>query len=367
MFENKTFDNLMNEMLADFPVNIRTDEGSLVYNSLAKQAIQLENAYINLSYLYDNLLASTMTLDVLKIFGEERGVYYKEATPAIIKVIFVRSVVNQDITVPIGTQLYYKDLVYTVVEQIDINYYKLECNTAGLEGNIYNVELSMVDFTENFATAYVTEILIAGAAAETEEHYRKRVIDALKVSGFSGNKKAYKDKINEYDGIGGCKVGRRNPESGYIDITIIGSDFNVPSNDLINTIQTDIDPTQDGEGDGWCPMCHKVNIQPVRSFGLEFKFTIDLEDGYEVDDVQNDISKAIETFIYDTNKEWANKDYLTIYITTFETYIKNVLGVKTVINNKTFINDYDTDFMVKAPDVIYSLNKYTMSIVDEVS
>lgn len=36
MFENRTYDVLMAEMLEEFGVDVRTDEGSLAYNACAK-------------------------------------------------------------------------------------------------------------------------------------------------------------------------------------------------------------------------------------------------------------------------------------------------------------------------------------------
>lgn len=42
MFEDMTFENIMEAMMEEMPDDIDTSEGSLLYNACAKQAVQLE-------------------------------------------------------------------------------------------------------------------------------------------------------------------------------------------------------------------------------------------------------------------------------------------------------------------------------------
>ena len=46
MFEDMTFENIMEAMMEEMPDDIDTSEGSLLYNACAKQAVQLEETYM---------------------------------------------------------------------------------------------------------------------------------------------------------------------------------------------------------------------------------------------------------------------------------------------------------------------------------
>ena len=45
MFNDRTFDVIMEEMMRGFEADVRTDEGSLAYNACARIAIKQEEIY----------------------------------------------------------------------------------------------------------------------------------------------------------------------------------------------------------------------------------------------------------------------------------------------------------------------------------
>ena len=45
MFDDRLFDNIMQEMMETFGAEVRTDEGSLAYNACTKIAEKLEEIY----------------------------------------------------------------------------------------------------------------------------------------------------------------------------------------------------------------------------------------------------------------------------------------------------------------------------------
>lgn len=55
MYEDRVFDTIMEEMMAAFGQDVRTDEGSLAYNACAKIAEKLEEIYGDMDELNDNI------------------------------------------------------------------------------------------------------------------------------------------------------------------------------------------------------------------------------------------------------------------------------------------------------------------------
>ena len=52
-------------------------------------------------------------------------------------------------------------------------------------------------------------------------------------------------------------------------IIIITSEFSVPSDVLVNTVQTALDPEISGEGDGIAPIGHVVNVKGVQGHRID--------------------------------------------------------------------------------------------------
>ena len=57
MFENMTFDNILNEMLAMVPNDVDRREGSIIYDALAPAAYKLAEAYFLLRNYADLFFA----------------------------------------------------------------------------------------------------------------------------------------------------------------------------------------------------------------------------------------------------------------------------------------------------------------------
>ena len=375
MFEDRTYDNLMNEMLSNFPDDVRTDEGSLVFNAMAKQALQLEEAYMWLSYLYDNLLVSTMTEDILKQYGAERGVVYQDATNCIVRGVFARKVGSEDLDIPMGSIFYNSLYQYEVIKKIDNNYFELKCLTPGtLPNTLVKKEITPVDYIDNLDTAWIDIVLVAGSQAEDIEHYRKRVIDSFNPSAFAGNRKAYQEKIKTIKGVGGCKCKRRTGTNAFIDITVISAGYTKPSDELIAEIQNIIDPGQDGEGDGFCPICHRVNIKPVGELQTNFIITLSVTDDIKTEEdlanLNEKITAQVDYYINNFNKGWEesgdNKRPMNP-TTDVGYYVKQVQGVEVLDNIKMEIEGktYGETVFID-PSVIFARKAITLKIISYV-
>ena len=71
MYEDRVFDTIMEEMMAAFGRDVRTDEGSLAYNACAKIAEKLEEIYGDMDELNDNILPDTQDDWHLIEYGKE--------------------------------------------------------------------------------------------------------------------------------------------------------------------------------------------------------------------------------------------------------------------------------------------------------
>ena len=116
MYENITFESILQRMLDRIPNTFDKREGSVIYDSLASAAIEIQNWYIQLDVVLNEAYADTASRPYLIKRCSERGVPVKSATFAIRQGEF-------NIDVPIGSRYSLNKLNYTVTEKISDGIY----------------------------------------------------------------------------------------------------------------------------------------------------------------------------------------------------------------------------------------------------
>lgn len=340
MFDDRLFDTIMSEMMSSFGADIRTDEGSLAYNACCKIAQKLEDVYGDMDDLNSNMLPDTQDLDHLIAYASERGISYVYATAPVVKGVFQQSI-------DIGEEFVCGDYSYSVTELIEGYTYKLTCETEGTEANANLGELDPLDYVDEYLGGEITEIITPGIDDEDEDVFRERVIASFQSTAFGGNKADYRNFIDKITGVGGCKPKRRSSDSPIINIYVISSDHSVPSSDLIDEIQTAVDPTvNSGEGDGMAPICHTVKIQAVTGITINLETTIAFDDGYSPATSQSQIENAVENYLADLRSEWESCELesMIVRIAQIESRILMVEGVLDIAN--TMINGSATNLTI---------------------
>ena len=356
MFDDRTFDNIMSEMMTEFGADVRTDEKSLAYNACAKMASKLEETYGDMSDLSDNMLPDTQDISHLIRYAGERGISYHYATAPVVKGEF-----SQEID--IGEALTCGDYTYIVKEKItgEDYSYKLECETVGTEANATLGELDPVDYIDDYQGGEITEILVPGTDDEDDEEFRQRVLDSFNSTAFGGNKADYRLFVDAISGVGGCKPKRRASDSPWVNIYVISSEFGVPSSSLIDQIQTAVDPEENhGEGDGMAPICHNVQIIGVTAQTVNVATTVTYDEGYTVEGTQTAIEEAIEGYLSLLRAEWEGNDLnsMSVRISQIEARILTVEGVLDVAD--TTINGEEENLVITF-DKIPTLGEVTIN------
>lgn len=326
MFEDMTFENIMNLMMEEMPNDLDTSEGSLIYHACAKQAARLEEAYIQLSQIVDNQYPDTADLDHLILFGQERGIYIKEATSAIFEGKF-------NVPIEIGSEFSGDDYNYIVTELMDDieHTYKLECEDAGKEPNGWIGELMALDDIDGLETAELTKLLVEGTDEENEESYRMRLLDSFEIKPFAGNRAYYIQEIGKLDGVGGVKVYRRTGSN--ILIVIISETFDQPSEELLSDVQTQVDPVQNsGEGIGIAPIGHSVMITGVEEQVINVSAEISYDSGHSYEGLKAQIEEAVENYFLGLRKMWNNAESIIVRKAGIENEIYNIDGIIDVTN-----------------------------------
>lgn len=330
MFEYKTYDNILAEMLADLPDGLSGSEGSLIYTALSKQAMRLEEAYMQLDGLDKNAYTDTADLEHLILDGNEKGVIFRYATYAT-----MRGQLN--LSVPAGTRFNGGDYNYTVLNVLDEenHIYALACDTPGAEPNHWLGELTPIETIEGFESGKIIGVEEAGKDMEDTEIYRKRLLSNYDVKSFGGNRQYYKYSIESLAGVGGVKIARRKENMNYIDAQIISADFATPSETTVKNVQDAVDPEQSaGEGDGLAPIGHVVHITGVPSVAVDIETTVTYDTGYDYTGLASYINKAVDDYLLELRMTWAGTGTIMVRIIQIESRIVDIAGIVDVTGTK---------------------------------
>lgn len=321
MYENMTYEYILERMLDRVPNSIDKREGSVIFDTLAPAAAELAQIYIEADVILNETFADTASREYLIKRAAERGIVPYAASNAILRGLF-------NIDIPIGSRFSLGSLNYTVIEKIKDFEFKLKCETEGREGNLYFGTLIPIDYIEGLTSALLTEVLIPGEDQEETEQLRSRYFDSLASQAFGGNVTDYREKVNELQGIGGVKVYPAWDGGGTVRLVIINSEYHRPSEELIESVQSEIDPMDNqGKGLGIAPIGHVVTVSGVEEQQINITATISYQPGWEWIDVKGYVEAEIDKYFLELSQTWSDNQNLIVRISQIETRLLNVAGI----------------------------------------
>ena len=335
MFENMTYENVLENLLRNVPGDVDKREGSIIFDALSPVALELAQIYIDLDIVLNNAFADTAEREYLELRAKERGIVPKEATRAILK---MEATYNGDTeTVKAGDRFALNDVTYTVIEQmtndtmetktvytfgsqLEINpgefvpgWWKVECDTEGVEGNKQFGDLIPIETIKDLKMAKLTELLVPGEDLEETEDFRQRYFEEINNEAFGGNRADYKKWVKELDGVGMVKLVRAPESGGTVGLIITDSNNNIPTQELVKKVKEYLDPVEnEGLGCGVVPVGHIVDVQGADGKQLSIAVDWQLLSGANSDTVYGKAAKIIKEYLETLNEQWEDTTTLTV-------------------------------------------------------
>lgn len=374
MYEDTTYEVILQRMLSRVPDKFDKREGSVIWDTHSPTAIEFQILYMELDSILREAYGDTASREFLVLRCKERGISPHEATHAVLKGRFAPSTINV-----IGQRFNIGDMNYRVTEKIADGEYQVECETAGKVGNQFFGSMIPMEYIKGLQTAELTEILIPGEDEEETEDLRQRYFASFDEATFGGNRADYLKKTNAIPGVGRTKVTRewngdispadmipkesvetwyhgikgtltgevrhwldsvfhaakqkKLTTGGTVRLTIINSEFGAASDALVQEVQTAIDPEENaGDGYGFAPIGHMVKVESAKAKEIAVKTTLTFKPGYGWGNLQSSIEEAVSAYLLELRKEWADTSYLTVRISQIDNRILNVPGIVDIQN-----------------------------------
>lgn len=329
MYEDQTYEVILDRTLARVDTDVDKREGSLIMNAVAPVSAEHANIYILLDGIIRDGYADTATRDYLVRRCKERGITPYDATKAILNGKF-------NMEIPIESRFSLGDFNYKATSLINEEEgffnYQMECETAGIEGNKYFGALSSIEYINKDLEGELTELLIPAEDDESTEALRTRYLNSFDSHPFGGNKQDYIEKTDALDGVGGTQVIPVWNGGGTVKLIIIDSNYDVASSTLVKAVQEAIDPSPQGRGSGIAPIGHTVTVVSAEAVTINVSCSITLVEGCQLASVKPKIRAAVEAYLLDMRRAWENGG-LVVRIAQLENRILGVDGVLDVISS----------------------------------
>lgn len=347
MYEDQTYEAILERTLERVATNVDKREGSVVMNAIAPVSAEHAFIYTLLDSINKNGYADTAIREYLIRRCKERGIVPEGATYATLKGKF-------NMTIPLGSRFNLDELNYRAVafiENVDsFYYYQMECETTGTEGNKYFGELSSIEFIHRDLKGELVELLIPAEDEESTEALRKRYFNSFDRVSFGGNKQDYIEKVDAINGVGGTLPIPIWAGGGTVKLIIINSDYGIPTPTLVSTVQELVDPTPQGKGVGIAPIGHTVTVVSATPVYINVQAIFTLDDDYTWDQIKENANTVVDEYLLELRKAWEeNEGTLIVRLAQIETRLLSLEGVIDIAD--TTLNGDESNITLSGGDI----------------
>ncbi|MCM1136327.1 MAG: baseplate J/gp47 family protein [Clostridium sp.] len=366
----------------------------MLYDGVAPAMAELALLYLALDFVLQAGYISTAPREYLLKRAEERGLAPKPASAAHFRAEFDRAV-------PLGSRFSCEDLNFAVVARIDELSYQVVCETPGRLANSYSglqSRLIPIDYIDGLTRAELVELLIPGEDEEETEAFRQRVLASFQTQAFGGNQADYREQVLAIAGVGGVKVhpvwnGNLRPAEmipseevktwyeanidslpdaaaiwlravyeaashklltvgGTVRLVLLAADNTAPSAELVELVQTQIDPVQNaGEGLGLAPIGHVVQVEGVDIEPVNLELNLTYNSGWDWSGAESYVCAVIDAYFAELAAGWAEAEFLTVRISQIESRILSGCATMIADIGGTKINGRESNWQL-GPDSI---------------
>lgn len=333
-FSQDTYSNLRQTMLEQVPDTFDKRDTAPIPTALSPAAFVLAGFYLTLNQVQQQAFIQTATgqaLDYLAVLG---GLTRYPASAAVRLGVF-------NTAVPIGARFSTingaNSINFSVTAaESTANQYQLTAETPGSIGNDYTGPILPITNVPGLTSAQITDILIPGDDEETDDELRARLITALTDKPFGGNIASYRSNILAIDGVGAVQVYPTWNGGGTVKCSVLGADYMPASEELVQSVQTAIDPPTSGSGLGLAPIGAQVTIVAPTEQTVNVTATLTLAAGYDLEQVQPLVEASIEAYLLSVRQAWGNQLGSTTVEYAADVYLSRVtaaiVGTTGVVN-----------------------------------
>lgn len=307
MFEDYTYELLLEDVLNNAPEGIDTRPGSIFYDAVSGILIKVAKLYTDLDLVVEMTSIATAQDEALDVKASEYGMTRQAATKAKYKVSF------EGVTPLVGERFYTDGKYFVLKEDKEKSLYYLEAEEAGSSGNeVYSGTPAVpVNNIEGLTAATFGEIYENGSDQEDDESFRTRVQEKIAGPAENGNKQHYKTWCESIDGVGRARIFPLWNGPNTVKGTLINPEGQPCGSSKVAEVQKYIDPATkgytatvnektytvgDGLGEGVANLGAHFTAVGASALKVDISFSAELKSSTQKDEAEREAEEAIANY-----------------------------------------------------------------------
>lgn len=240
MFEDRTYENILAEALADAPPGVDVRQGSIFYDAVSGACFKIASYYADLRTAFDLVFIETAVDEYLDQKGAEYGVYRNAATSAWYKYLF-------EGTRPAPGERFFAEGLYFTLRDSD-GELLLEAEDVGTATNVVeeNTPAVPVNNLPGLTSSTFGPLAEPGVDVESDEDYRQRIREKIAGPAENGNRQHYKTWCEEVSGVGRARIIPLFAGENTVMGVIFSADGTAAAPAVVERVQAYIDPITRG-------------------------------------------------------------------------------------------------------------------------
>jgi len=309
MYEDKTYQNILEEVLANAPAGVDIRQGSIFYDAVAATCYKIAQYYADLSTSFDLVFLATAVDEYLDQKGAEYGLYRSNATAA--KYEYLYSGAR-----PGAGERFFAGGLYFLLRVLSNGVYALEAETLGQASNdiLEGTAAIPVNNIGGLLSSTFGKLIEPGVDIESDDDYRQRIREKTAGSAENGNRQHYKTWCEEVAGVGRARIIPLWNGENTVKGVIIGGDGLPATAAVIEQVQEYIDPGGTGLGNGVASIGAHFTAVPATALTVNVTFTADLSSGSTIEMAKAEATAAIITYFRDLTWNTPDSEEIVVRI-----------------------------------------------------
>lgn len=240
MFEDKTYENLLQDVLDNAPNDIDKRQGSIFYDAVSGVLLKIAKLYTDIELISKMTTLATAAGEALDAKASEYGITRLAATKAKYYAVFEGAAPEN------GQRFFHDGNYFRALNIKNVICFEAEIPGEGQNNIIPGTPAVPVDNIDQLTYSAFGEIYENGADQEEDENLRKRIIEKLAGPAENGNIQHYKTWCESIDGVGRARIFPLWNGANTVKAVLIDTVGKPLGNAKLAEVQQLIDPADKG-------------------------------------------------------------------------------------------------------------------------
>jgi len=310
LFEDRTYEKILEEALATAPSGVDTRQGSIFYDAVSGVCFQVAKYYADLATAFELVFLTTGVDAYLDMKGSEYGVYRHPATSARYRYEYEGSRPST------GERFFSDGKYYKLIREDGSLYLEAESTGESTSEVLPGSPAVPVNNIGGLTASAFGELVEPGADIEDDEDFRQRIREKIAGPAENGNRQHYKTWCEEVAGVGRARIIPLWDGDNTVKGVIIGTDGTPAASGVVERVQDYVDPGCTGLGNGVANIGSYFTAIAAEALPITVTFNAVLASGATEESATEEATEAIRAHLKELALDTPETEKMVVRIST---------------------------------------------------